>query len=93
MPGARTMRTFPINQMTSPEGKSMVQLYKDYWWVVSQNEELYFYGTQDSPYLSPQCNANQAIAERVRGCGFCEQVKEVRQIPLVFVPVNINDYI
>lgn len=87
------MRTFPIDQMTDPRGKGMVQIYEDYWWVVSENEELYFYGTQHSPYLSPQCNLNQSIVAKIAADPYHENVKEVRQIPLVFVPIHISDYI
>jgi hypothetical protein len=88
-----TMRTFPIEKMTDPHGRRLVQVYEDYWWVVNENDELYFYGTQRSPYLSPQCNMNRSIAEKLATSVSYESVKEVRQIPLVFVPVRINDYI
>lgn len=93
---ARAMRTFPIVRMTNPRSRGLVQVYEDRWWAVSKDEGLYFYGTDDSPYLSPQCNANRSIAERVVKDGLIAQLgnfQEVRQIPLVFVPILINDYV
>lgn len=93
---AYAMRVFPIAQMTDPCGKGLVQIYENRWWAVSDKDELYFYGTKRSPYSSPQCNSNRSISERIASDGVISQLgtfKEVRQIPLVFVPVNISDYI
>lgn len=98
------MRTFPIDQMTDPRGKGMVQIYEDRWWAVSEREELYFFGTDRSPWSSPQCNPNEELSRRINEdrravtdekFKHCEltNYKETRQIPIVFVPVNINDYV
>lgn len=89
------MRTFPIDQMTDPRGKGTVQIYEDRWWAVSERDELYFYGTEHSPWGSPQCNGNRAITERVANDGLVKErgdFKEVRFLPLVFVPINVNDF-
>lgn len=93
---ARSMRTFPVGEMTDPRGKGMVQIYEDYWWAVSEGEGLYFFGTNSSPHLAPQCNRHEQIAVAVAQKGLIKELgnlKEVRQIPLVFVPVLIEDYI
>jgi len=97
------MRKVPIATMVDPSGKGMVQIYQDRWWAVSENEELYFFGTDASPYASPQCNPHEELSRRMNEGRaalpekdkHCELTgyKETRQVPFVFVPVNINDYI
>lgn len=90
-----TMRKFSIEQLSVPKN-GLYQIYCDRWWAVSNEDEIYFYGTTRSPYGSPQCNPNQKIALRVASDGLVMKdgcFKEVRQIPVVYVPVNISDYV
>lgn len=98
----RQMRKVPIDQLTTPK-RGMFQVYVDDWWAVSEDEELYFYACSASPFASPQCNGNEELAKRMhaerRVCDEkfkdCELtgLKETRRIPVVYVPINIGDYV
>jgi hypothetical protein len=62
----------------------MLHQYLDSYWVVHPEKGLAFYG---KGYGSPQCNRNESIARR-----FCPPWGEIKFIPRVLVPLNINDY-
>jgi len=96
---ARAMRRYPISEVTEPKG-GLHQIYVNYWWATSNDDEVYFYGPESSPMLSPQCNSNEFIvasfdkraANKYPDTHFINY-RDTRQIPLVFVPVNMSDYI
>lgn len=99
----RAMRRVPITQITTPKA-GLFQIYVDDWWAVSKDEEVYFFGDRSSPYASPQCNANEGLARRVNETRVnvteerfkhCELTgyAETRQLPIVFVPINMSDYL
>lgn len=65
-------------------------VYKDRWWVVTPAQEILLYEGR-----SPQCNPNKQIVERlvknteqlgIAGC-------TARQLPLVFIQIDLNDYV
>jgi hypothetical protein len=94
------MRRVKISELTEPRN-GLFSVYVDWWWAVSTDDEVYFFGTERSPWSSPQCNPNENVARRVhedlshssdRPARY-ENFKETRQIPVVFVPANINDYV
>jgi hypothetical protein len=95
-----SMRRVKLDTLTTPRD-GLFQVYCDSWWATSHEDELYFFGTDRSPFSSPQCNSNEGLARRVHEnmtktehehCRYVNY-KETRQIPVVFVPVNISDYI
>lgn len=89
-----------LAELTEPQN-GLAMIYVDYWWPVSHDDEVYFFGSHRRPVGSPQCNANKKLAEEVsRGMVNSsdermryENFKEIRQIPLVFVPASSSDYI
>lgn len=94
------MRKVPLSQLTEPKN-GLYDVMIDRWWPVSEDGELYFYGTNRFPYASPQCNSNKVIAEKLgrsmaetehEHCRY-EGFKEIRQIPLVYRPVDIAEYV
>lgn len=71
----------PLSEVTSiPNG--MVMAYRDYYWVVTPEEEILKFKK-----ASWQCNTHEAIVKRL-----CPEGCSVRQIPVVFIPVNPHDY-
>lgn len=100
---AHVMRRVKVSEVIRPKG-GLFQIYVDSWWAVSKHDEVYFFGTNASPYASPQCNANGDLAKRMNDdravitdpkSKHCEltDYRETMQLPIVYVPVNISDYI
>lgn len=97
----RAMKRVPITQVTTPKA-GLFQVYVNDWWAVSKDEEVYFFADKRSPFASPQCNANEGLARRVNESrvDVAERYKhaeltnyaETRQLPIVFVPINMSDY-
>ena len=90
------MRKFPLANFTEPKDGAHI-IYLDRWWPVTENDEIFFFGRENSPYSSPQCNANKIIVDRhirnphvLRAADGAEV--EVRQLPVVYVPINWSDY-
>ncbi len=53
------------------------------WWLVDDEGNPLIYTKSNSC----QCNKNKSIAERFA------KGRKIQQIPIVYVPININDYI
>lgn len=97
------MRRVPIAQVTVPKA-GFHDILVDRWWAVSHDEEVYFFGTDRYPFASPQCNPNEALARRINEdravltdpkMKHCEltNYKETRQIPVVYRPISISEYV
>lgn len=61
----------------------MFKIITDAWWCVDGDGNPLFY----SKHNHPQCNQNKAITERLANG------REIRQLPVVYVPLRIQDYI
>jgi hypothetical protein len=85
-------RKVPVADMITPTTGTYTVLV-DYWWMVTDDDCLLLYRPDNRRRNSaPQCNANRQIAEKVaRSVGYPEPT-EVRQLPVVFVPLDIADY-
>lgn len=68
----------PLKDVTTP-GNGTYRIYKDYWWIVTPDNEIMQYGGR-----SFQCNANRKVSEAIRDKIYPQC--EVRKIPLVFIP-------
>ena len=64
----------------------LYQVWKDAWWAVNADGNVFFYGATNSP----QCNVHRSIAERV-GMHAPGAVGVV-QIHLAHVPVKLSDF-
>ena len=94
------MRRVKISEVDQPRN-GLFQIYVDYWWAVSHDEEVYFFGTEQYPFSSPQGNANELLARSVserltkgpdeHGARY-ENYKETRQIPVIYRPISISEY-
>lgn len=74
-------RRVPIAAVTAtPNG--LVNAYRDYWWIVTPDEELLKFGKG-----SWQCNPHREVVEHLAPAG-CT----VRQLPIVFIPAHPQDY-
>lgn len=101
------MRKVKIEELTVPR-HGLFSIHVDDWWFVSGDDEVYFYATRQSPFASPQCNGNRIIVEsRLKAPNFntgvgplgqdyshlvMENLAGSRQLPLIYVPVNLSDY-
>jgi len=87
------MRTFPLTNFTEPRSGAFI-IHCDSWWPVTADGQIFFWGNQRSPYHSPQCNASQKVATVANSSLItaAADYHEIRQIPIVYVPINWSDY-
>lgn len=70
--------------------------YVDKYWLVHPEKGLAFYnpknrnGNRSRKFGAPQCNDSKAIVYSV--AKHAEWPHEIRQIPLVFVPIDMSEY-
>ena len=72
----------PVSEIITPKAGRIC--YGGSWWQVTENDEVLFYKG-----ISPQCNMNKSIVERLKG-PLC---KEVRWIEMTYLPHNCNDFV
>lgn len=78
----KTLMDFPVT------GQFMI--FCDYWWTVTDDGYLLFYGRS---FGSPQCNSHEAIQRKIAARNdMYPWPVHVEQIPVVYVPLNISDY-
>lgn len=65
----------PVSEIISPDGKGVVKIYKDCWWIVTDDDCVLFY---------PQCNQSQIVSEKIRNQ--LHPGLECRMLPYAFVP-------
>ena len=72
-----------VEDLTNSRLYDVVQLYHDYWWVVTEDNCVLFYRGN-----SPQCNPNKELCE-----SFLRKHPECHceQIPLAFVKWNTGE--
>lgn len=94
------MRKVPITEVSEPKS-GLFQVYVDYWWPVSNNDEIYFFGTDQYPFASPQGNHDEYTARHLaetmlvtkdERCRY-DDYKETRQLPVIYKPVSISEYV
>jgi hypothetical protein len=88
----------PADEAAAPVKGAYFQLYRDAWWAVHPGKGLVFYspknrhtGRRRNGYRSPQCNTDERITRALSGSNIPFEI-EVRQFPMVFVPVDISAY-
>ena len=84
----------PISELVNPNKEGIFCHMVNYYWPVTEDEKVPFYGRKTSPYAHPQCNTQRVIVERFSGhllkAGIV--IEEIRLIPIAFQPINISDY-
>lgn len=75
-----TYHTIP--DWDKPRG-GLFTIIQDEWWRVDEDGNPLFYSKNNYP----QCNSNRSITERLAKGG------NIKQLPFVYVPLKINDYI
>lgn len=86
------MRKYPIADFNKPRSGSF-QVYCDYWWPVSTDHKIFFFGTERSPYQSPQCNLNRDVVDRITsGSSLITEPFTLAQLPIISIPINWSDY-
>lgn len=86
------MHKFPITDLNVPKTGTFT-VYCDYWWPVSEDNKIFFFGSSRSPYQSPQCNANKAVLEKIYPNSLIDEPVRHAQLPVIYVPVNWSDYV
>ena len=81
---------YPICEALNPRLEGLHNIMKDRYWVVDSDECLLFYTS--SGYLSPQCNSNQSIVERLVRSNMEDINAEdsIRFFERVFIPMKSN---
>jgi len=59
------------------------KIIQDAWWIVDEQGNPLFY----LKHNFPQCNQNEEIAKQLA------KGREVKQLPFVYIPIRISDYI
>jgi len=91
----------PEAEVAAPARGTFFQCYRDAWWAVHPEKGLVFFnpvlrqgaraGRRRLSWLgAPQCNADERVKRGT--AGRYPFPVEVRQFPVVFVPVEISDY-
>lgn len=75
----------PLEEATVPP-PGLIEHLKAMWWAVHPTKGLVFY---DKKTMSPQCNSNQAISNRLRAM---YPWAEVRFIPSAFRRIDPQDH-
>ena len=73
-------------RLSSTEGKDLVQVYRNAWWVVDKDDNVLFYRGR-----SPQCNSNKDVTQSFVDRGMCPDC-EVRFIPVMFIPIRCGEF-
>lgn len=60
----------------------LFKIITDAWWLVDDDGNPLFYSKHDYP----QCNQNKEITDRLANG------RNVKQIPVVYIPLRIQDY-
>ena len=76
----------PISNFISPKD-GIHDIHINWWWIVTQNDEIVFYGS------SPQCNMNEELCILINKQIYSKSDYKVVQITIVYLEVDINDYI
>lgn len=71
-----------------PERGGVFQIYRKYWWALTENDEVMFY----TQFGSPQCNSNKQITERLVAAK-THPSTHVEQLDTVFLPHDCRDYV
>ena len=74
----------PVEQITSLDNHDVVQIYRNYWWVVTPDDCVLVYGE-----TAPQCNLDKSIVERI----MIKNKPECRcvQLPLAFIEWDTSE--
>lgn len=76
----------PEASLATPPSSGFYRVIKDAWWI-AQGQNLVFYGSQQYP----QCNHNESIARYL--AKRLDPVCDVRQVPWVYIKINLQDYV
>lgn len=79
---------WPVDKVTTNPSGTYFRAIRDHWWVFNEFGQVavYLYGRGS---VSPQCNLHLSVAERLREE---HDGRDVRKIPLAFVPIRLDDY-
>ena len=89
-----TFHYVPRDQLVEPPASGFVKVMRDRFWIVRPTDGalLFWRGPREKGIGAPQCNANRAIVERIaRGEAWPSDTR-IDQLPIVFVPVRIEDF-
>ncbi len=80
----------PLRELTTPQKTGTLKVYKNYWWAVDDEDNVFFYKGKS---YSPQANVNRLIVERHLAFeNGVAQATKVKFVPWAYVNINISDY-
>lgn len=79
------LKLVPLTNLTSPDKKDLVQIYRDYWWVLDADQNTLWYHGR-----SPQCNPDEEICKGIRDRLYPGM--SIQLVPVAFIPIRSNDY-
>ena len=81
----------PLRELTNPQKCGVLQVYKDHWWAVDDEENVFFFKGKS---YSPQCNINKHLVERHLAIedGVAQATRAIL-VPWAYVNINISDYV
>ena len=83
-------RFLPEEKAITPPEYGFCQIIRNHWWNVCPERGLIFFWSRGVKGLgTPQCNRDEALMKRL---GTTIPNSIIKQIPLVFVPINLSDY-
>ena len=80
----------PLRELTNPQKSGPLMVYKDHWWAMDVDENVFFYKGKS---YSPQCNVNKVIVERHLAFeNGVAQAEKAKFVPWAYVPFKMSDY-
>lgn len=83
------MSFIQFDKVADPDGL-YVEVFRDRWWVVDPERGVALWRERGMTSLSPQCNASEAITRSLVECLY--PWADVRQVPMVLVPIDVRNY-
>lgn len=78
----------PKSKVTEPRNHSIVQVYRDFWWVVDKDGNIALWEGR-----APQCNPSRELADiLLKSTASKFGGVALEQIPLAFVEVDVRDF-
>lgn len=85
----RPVTKVKISELTTLKN-GLFEIYYNYWWIVTADDEILFARNNKGYLGSPQCNLDESISKQIQEKLYPDCT--IRQIPAVYVAANPYDY-
>lgn len=80
---------WPVDKVTTNPTGTYFKALRDHWWIFNEFGQVAVYRSPWGGSVLPQCNPHWSVAERMRAE---YDGRDVRMIPLAFIPIRLEDY-